>query len=404
MATLTQIKGKTKTRFEIQFTGPDKKRRTISIPAAYTKRQAEEIRNMVSKIVNCQRSGRELEYQDQVWLESISTDLQYRFEKAGLVDISETTNFELWDSFMEAREGDIKESSLRTYETARLRYLRYFDPDQDPSLIRMDQVKDFRESLCKEYANATVAATIQRVRTVFNWAMKEGFVKENLFLKIKRGSFVNKENEVEITRKMYEDLLTNCPNQNWRTLLALCRIGGLRNPSETRILRWENVNWEKQRIWVTSPKTDHHNGKDGRWIPMFQELERELTNQFAMSDSEYETILEPSIFDNMRKVFELIIFRAGLIPWPRLFHNLRGSRSNELFRDYPAITASLWLGQSTRTATAHYLHVNDQDWKRATLKISEESKEAEEQRGQYMSKEVLSKDVQKISQDAELEV
>jgi len=39
---------------------------------------------------------------------------------------------------------------------------------------------------------------------------------------------------------------------------------------------------------------------------------------------------------NLRTHFERIIGRAGLVPWPRPFHNLRASRQTELTEAYPA--------------------------------------------------------------------
>jgi hypothetical protein len=38
---------------------------------------------------------------------------------------------------------------------------------------------------------------------------------------------------------------------------------------------------------------------------------------------------------NLRTTFEKIIVRAGLTPWPRLFHNLRSSRHTELQEQFP---------------------------------------------------------------------
>ena len=50
------------------------------------------------------------------------------------------------------------------------------------------------------------------------------------------------------------------------------REKGLRVPSEVLSLKWADVNLEKQRILVTSPKTEHHVGRESRDIPMFPEL------------------------------------------------------------------------------------------------------------------------------------
>ena len=68
---------------------------------------------------------------------------------------------------------------------------------------------------------------------------------------------------------------------------------------------------------------------------------------------------------NLRTYFEKIVFRAGLQQWPRLFHNLRGSRSNDVFSQHPDHVAEVWMGQTKEIARKHYLHVTDADYETA---------------------------------------
>ena len=55
------------------------------------------------------------------------------------------------------------------------------------------------------------------------------------------GSFENRDKDRTISREEYAKLLDACPNQEWRTIIALARIGGLRCPSELKQLRWPDV-------------------------------------------------------------------------------------------------------------------------------------------------------------------
>lgn len=54
-----------------------------------------------------------------------------------------------------------------------------------------------------------------------------------------------------------------------------------------------------------------------------------------------------------------LINRAGLLPWPRLFHNLRASRQTELTDRFPDHVVATWLGNTVRIAKQHYLQVTD---------------------------------------------
>jgi len=68
---------------------------------------------------------------------------------------------------------------------------------------------------------------------------------------------------------------------------------------------------------------------------------------------------------NLRTQFERIIKRAGLTPWPRIFHTLRSSRETELAAEYPIQVVTAWLGNTPRIALKHYLQVTDSDFTRA---------------------------------------
>ena len=66
-----------------------------------------------------------------------------------------------------------------------------------------------------------------------------------------------------------------------------------------------------------------------------------------------------------------IIKRAGLKPWPRLFHNLRATRQTELTRDFPIHVVCEWLGNSNPIAQEHHLRVTDDDYAKALQQARE---------------------------------
>ena len=56
------------------------------------------------------------------------------------------------------------------------------------------------------------------------------------------------------------------------------------------------------------------------------------------------------------------IKRAGLKPWPKLFHNLRASRQTELAQTFPEHVVCEWIGNSRAVAREHYLRVTEEDY------------------------------------------
>ena len=81
-------------------------------------------------------------------------------------------------------------------------------------------------------------------------------------------------------------VLDACPNIQWRLVVTLCRLAGLRCPSEVGALTWGDVNWEKGRLVVRSPKTEHHGGEHAvRVVPIVPELRTKLDDAFHRPDA-----------------------------------------------------------------------------------------------------------------------
>src|SRR5262249_821553 len=60
-----------------------------------------------------------------------------------------------------------------------------------------------------------------------------------------------------------------------------------------------------------------------------------------------------------------IIRRAGLEPWPRLWHSMRASCETDLARQFPLAVVAKWLGNTQAVAMRHYVDVTDADFERA---------------------------------------
>ena len=105
-----------------------------------------------------------------------------------------------------------------------------------------------------------------------------------------------------------------------------------------------------------------------RVIPIFPELRQVLEEAWENAEPGAVYVL-PTIRDakrNLRTWLERIISRAGLVPWPRLWQNMRASRATELADEYPGHVAAAWLGHCERIADAHYRQVTDEHFARAS--------------------------------------
>jgi integrase len=172
---------------------------------------------------------------------------------------------------------------------------------------------------------------------------------------------------VFVSRETIAKVIDAAPDAEWRLLIALSRFSGLRVPSEALALRWSDVDWEHNRLTVRSPKTEHHEGKGERIIPLFPEIREQLQAVFdAAPVGSVNVIGRYREGANLNPHFRRIIKRAGLTPWDRTWHNLRASRQTELAATFPLHTVCAWIGNTKAIAAGHYLQVTDADWSRAT--------------------------------------
>jgi integrase len=177
---------------------------------------------------------------------------------------------------------------------------------------------------------------------------------------ISAGSFVNRDKDRFITMEEYAQLLEACPNQEWRTIIALARIGGLRCPSELKQLQWKDVDWEHNRFLVRSPKTERHAGRGERLVPLFPELRAELEKHGKTT----EFVIQ-KIRGVLCSSFQKIAVRAGLGTIVRPFDNMRMSRSNEVLRIFGHQKESLWIGHTSEVMGKHYFQLTDDDFAEA---------------------------------------
>ena len=182
----------------------------------------------------------------------------------------------------------------------------------------------------------------------------------------------DKARQFFVSRESADTLIAACPDSQWRLMVALSRYGGIRTPSETLALKWGDINWERNRIRIPSPKTEHHEGKDCRYIPMFSELRKPLMDAFEETRPGEEFVITRyrSTSVNLRTQLLRIAHRAGVTPWPKLCHNMRASRQTELAETYPIHVVCEGIGNSRAVAQEHYLTVTDAHFQRAIGQVA----------------------------------
>lgn len=209
---------------------------------------------------------------------------------------------------------------------------------------------------------ATCAKRTFVARTVFRKAVRWGWIATSPFDGVQAGSQANPSRAFYVSPEATTAILERCPDVEWRAIVGLTRYAGLRCPSELVALTWDDIDWEAGRLTVRSSKTEHHGGGHAvRHVPICPALRAILDDAYDQA-SDGSTLVVDRVAHgnvNLRTTFEKIIVRAGLVPWPRLFQNLRSSCETDWVENYPAHEVAAWMGHSPAVAARHYLQRRD---------------------------------------------
>lgn len=179
-------------------------------------------------------------------------------------------------------------------------------------------------------------------------------------LKVRSGEESNSDRHRFITPEVSARVLEACADCDWRVIFALARYCGLRCPSEVLAVRWSDVDWAVGRLRINSPKTGL------RFCPIFPEVLPVLSEaHYLAADGADYCVGRYRAGTNLGTEFKRIIERAGVIPWPKPFINLRSTRRTELQERFPDHVINNWLGHSGAVAEKHYLQVTEEHWGQA---------------------------------------
>ncbi len=321
------------------------------------------------------------------WAARLSPELFEKLESLGLVpprprqegDAGEPRGPTLGAFLAEhvERRIDVKPATKEVWSQVVRNLKECFGGDREIVTIDEGAAEDFKMYLVgQSLAATTIHKRLQFARGFFRAAMKRKLVASNPFAEVTAKAALKNSRERFIAREEVDQLLEACPNVDWKAIVALARYGGLRCPSEVLSLEWRGVDWDRGQFHVESPKTAHHPGKASRAVPLFPELRAVLGEAFEVAPEGARYVVGGRYRDaatgpngwrncNLRTQFERIVKRAGLTPWPRLFHALRASRETELAQVHPIHVVTAWLGNTPRVALKHYLMVTEADFAKA---------------------------------------
>ena len=236
--------------------------------------------------------------------------------------------------------------------------------------ISIAQIEEFIKLKLTVAKEQIINAYLRTVKAAFQRAVEQGFLKDNVFRKVKK--LRCPENEPAHLRDGEFEILLEAESDNQLKLIYQFAIyTGLRL-SEIIFLRWESIDFDNDVILVRNHNEFTTKSKKFRNIPLHPILRKQLqTSRSSNSNDEYVFMRNG---DKMKKNFLSCRFAravktAGLSNRYH-FHSLRHSFASSLVRKGVSIYhVSKLLGHADIKTTMIYSHLNIDDLRNAVEKL-----------------------------------
>jgi integrase len=147
-------------------------------------------------------------------------------------------------------------------------------------------------------------------------------------------------------------LLKACPNESWRLIFNLARLGGLRR-NEIERADWSQIDLQARRMTVEGGEDDgatrDSTKRHRRVVPIKPELYEVLANQPSRTG-----LLVRVNPNNFERDARGVVDRSGVEDYGKPLHSLRASFANDMMDQHPIQDVAEWLGHSVEVAMRHY--------------------------------------------------
>jgi integrase len=343
------------------------------------KKIASSWQSRIEQLVASRISGVAMDTDLSVWVRGLPDASYLKLSRAGLVEPREARDLQprTLSSLLRAFEerSSARQSTKRGFKQTLDSLLEHFGGETPVARITAEQADGWRVWIAADTKGSgnrkkkrttgdnrlsppTVAKRVSVAKQVFRCAVRWKWIDESPFDGLRPGSQANPARARYVPLATIRDVLDVCPSVEWKLMLALPRLAGLRCPSEVGSLRWDSVNWEKGQLRVLSKKTEHHGADHAvRIVPICPELKELLAEAFEAAEDGAVFIVPRCARAgfNPRTHLERLVAKAGHEIWPRLVQNLRASCETDWVERYPSHVVAKWLGHSPKVAAQHYL-------------------------------------------------
>jgi integrase len=352
MASLQNVSRKSGKAWRIVLSNGDK--RTVISLGRMPKKTAELCLSMVEQIQSSNAANQSYSVEVATWTANIGDELHTKLVNVGLLRQRQRRTLGTFITDYVSERGDWKPATLAAFRTATKKMMAFFGKDTPLESVTAEQCHKYKAELLGKHSQGYTAKQVERAKCLFTAAVDRKLLTENPFDKVTAGRHDNPDKQYFVSVEETQSLVDACNSPKQRLIIALARYGGLRCPSELVGLKWSEVNWERNRFIVHSPKTEGQ-GKAKRTVPIFKELYPFFCEAFEAAPEGIDRIYpEFTAKKSLGSFIDKTATRAGVVLWVKPFQNMRSSRATELIEEFPAHIVNAWLGHTEAVAMAHY--------------------------------------------------
>jgi site-specific recombinase XerD len=342
------------------------KRDTLRLGDQITTAQRKDVERRLQRLIDTVKAGLPVDVDLRQWLAGLADKPHAVLAKHGLA--APRQNYTVAGIFAWHRkllqEEQTAEATLKLFDRVEDNCVSYWGADRrigdlaptDCDKLRAWMLAAGNETTGEALARSTTSRRMAMVRQVLHAAKQRGFIASNPCEHIKRRGERNAERDAYVPWDLVKRLIQHEKRAEFRLLLAMVRICGLRCPSETAILPWAAFDFQLGLFQVRAPKTRNH--KPLRDVPIFAELAPYIADlRTATLPGEFVfpnlNIASSSLTDRL----ESLCRKAKVPLWDKPWVNLRASAERDMLQVMPIDKVTAFLGHSPMTALAHYNRV-----------------------------------------------
>jgi len=338
----------------VQFVATRGARKTIHLGKA-EKKYADTVRVRVEAIVGAQLRAEPLDRETSSWLGTIDDRLHKKLAAVGLTKGRRCRTLGEWMEVFMGSRADLKPESKRKLEQTRTKLEEFFGKDRALQHISAEDASRWRDSLARSgLSEAAVKTHVGNAKTMFRELVHREVLLKSPFGHLKGGVTPSRNNRY-VTPEETEALLAAAPDAEWALLIGLARLAGLRTPSETSLLTWDDVDPNDRVMRVRSPKTERHPGHEQRIVPIVPRLMELIQQRRATCPEGERRLVTMRSAGGRRRKMVAIIEAAAVEPWDDTWQTLRRSCEIQWMNEgHAAYVVCRWLGHTISVSARHY--------------------------------------------------